>query len=257
MRLRGRTALIALIALLASVLPVAAQEDSLYQSGVEAFMSGEAQEAAAIFETLIAQGSSNPDAFLYLGYSYEQLELYEQGISALQRGMAFSRDKRHLFHFNTGNLHLKNGNPQAAIDQYSLAISSRGSYADAYLNRANTYLREWRLNDALGDYQRFVSLAAEHPLTPDVRRMISAIQSEITAEQAREIEEARLAEVESERQRLAELEAQRQAEQEAARRQALLNDILGNLNRATDEAQTLGAGTEEISDEEDDFQRAD
>jgi tetratricopeptide (TPR) repeat protein len=243
--------------ILLMVFPVFAQDSGLYESGVSAFMNNNPMEAAAVFETVVAQGNTDPDTFLYLAYSYEQLEMYEQGITALQKGMAYARDRRHLFYFNLGNLYLKQGDSQAAIQQYSLAISSRGSFADAYLNRGNSYLREWELDSALSDYQNFIRVAPEHALVPDVKRMIAAIQAEVTAEAERAIEEARQAELEAERQRLAELEAQRRAEEEAARRQALLDDILGNLDQASEEAKTLGAGTEQISDEEDDFERAD
>jgi tetratricopeptide (TPR) repeat protein len=243
--------------LLFMALPLMAQDDGLYENGISAFMNNNPQEAAAVFETVIARGNAEPDAYLYLAYSYEQMGLFDQGINTLQNGMAFSRDKRHLFYYNLGNLFLKKDDNQSAIQQYGLAISSRGNFPDAYLNRGNTYLREWDLDSALSDYQDFLRVAPEHVLAPEVKRMISAIQGEIVAEQQRAIEEARQAELDAERQRLAELEAQRQAEEEAARRQALLDDILGNLDQASDEANTLGAGTEEISDEEEDFERAD
>lgn len=241
------------------ILPVAAaaQDSSLLESGIDAFMNNQPRDAAAIFETVIAQGNTNPDTFLYLAHSYEQLGLYDQGINTLQNGLGYARDKRHLFYYNMGNLYLQKEDPKSAIEQFSLAISSRGSFSNAYLNRGNSYLREWELINAKSDYEQFLQLDPEHNLAPRVQQMINAIQEELAAEEARKLEEQRLAELEEERARLEALEAEQKAAEEEARRQELLNDILGNLNEAGSEAKTLGAGTEEIEEDEEEFQRAD
>ena len=220
-------------------------------------MNNNPEEAAALFQASVRQGNTDPDVFINLAYSYEQLGLYDQGIIVLMQGLELTGERRHIFHFNLGNLYVRKQEPDTALRHYGLAIGSRADYVEAYLNRANTQLSEWELSKALTDYESFILIAPEHELAPDVRRMIAAITDEMQAEELRAIEEKRLAEIEAERRRLDALEAEQRAREEEARRQALLDDILGNLDKAGDESQTLGAGTEDISGEEDDFMRAD
>ncbi len=240
------------------ILPaVWAQNGSFYDQGLAEFLNNNPGEAAAFFETSIAQGNTAADVYLYLGYSYEQMELFDQGISTLEKGLPYSRDKRHIFYFNMGNLYLHKGDLAAASDKFTLAIGSRSNYALAYLNRANTRLSGGEFDAALSDYQSFLNLEPNHAAVHDVRKMIGAVQSEIVAEETRKIEEKRLAALEEERRRQEQLVAEQKAREEVARREALLNDILGNLNQAGSEARTLGAGTEGIKSEEDDFERAD
>ena len=230
--------------------------DALYNDALEQFVNNNPREAAVLFQASLTAGNNDPDVFMYLAYCYEQLGLYEQGIAVLEQGLAFSRDKRYLFYFNLGNLYVHTRDPASAVEQYDLAIGSRPDYAEAYLNRANTRLREWELASALADYQQFIQIAPGHFLVPDIKRMIQAIMDEMQAEESRIREEQRLVEIEIERQRLETLEAEQRAKEEEARRKALLDDILGNLGEAGDDARTLGAGTEDISDEEEDFMRA-
>lgn len=231
--------------------------DELFDSAMDEFMNDNLTQAASLFESAIAQGNTDADAFLYLSYCYQNMELYDQAIAALERGLGYSRDKRYLYYYNMGTLYSQKEESEEALERYSLAISSRASFPDAYLNRANTYLKEWELSSALSDYQSFLRIAPDHALAPDVRRMIAAIQAEVAAEDARQAEQERIAQEQESARQQAELDAQRQAQEEEERRAALLNDILGNLNQASDEANTVGAGTEEISHEEDDFERAD
>lgn len=230
--------------------------DSFYDDAVRQFQENNPRDAAALFQASIRQGNNIPDVFIYLAYSYEQLGLYDQGITTLQDGLGFSRDKRHLFYFNLGNLYVHKQEFTEALEHYGLAIASKASYAEAYLNRANIRLAGRELDSSLEDYKTFIQVAPDHELVPDVRRMIEAIIGDIQSEETRKLEEARLATLEAERQKLVALEAEQRAREEEEQRKALLDSILGNLNDASDEGGTLGAGTEEISDEEDDFLRA-
>ena len=230
--------------------------DALYDEAVQQFANNNTRDAVALFRTALSQGNINFDIFLYLAHGYEQLGIYDEGISVLEEGLEFSQGQRHVFYFNIGNLYLHKQMFDKALEYYDLAIGSSPVYAEAYLNRANITLKAGTLDRALRDYKSFVQIAPDHALVPDVQRMIAAITNEMKDVEKRRLEEEQFARLEAERRRLELLEAEQRAAEEEARRQALLDDILGNLDKAGDEGQTLGAGTEDISDEEDAFMRA-
>ncbi len=243
-------------AILCFFLPYMIYCDSLYDDGLEQFLYNNPREAAALFQLSLQEGNTEEDVFIYLAYTYEQLGFYDQSISTLQDGLNYAEKKRDVFYFNLGNLHVYKKEFHEAIEYFNLAIKTQSLYAEAYLNRANAQLQQQNFPASLSDYRTFINIVPDHRLVPVVRRMIEAMSAEMLAAETRKMEEERLAALEAERRRLEALEAEQRAQEEELRRHELLNSILGSLNTAGEEGNTLGAGTEEISNTEDDFMRA-
>ena len=157
---------------------------------------------------------------------------------------------RAQIYFNLGNVQSKQGNPEAALVSYGSAIGAQRSFVDAYLNRANLKMRQQNFAGALEDYKSFVQLAPNHAQTPQVRRLILALEGQIEAQEA-----TRLAEEAAERQRQIEAqaeaerqarEAERLAREEEERKRNLLDSVFNSLGTASTAPSTLGTGADTV-----------
>jgi tetratricopeptide (TPR) repeat protein len=116
---------------------------------------------------------------------------------------------------------------------YTQAIRTDTSYAPAYLNRANTRVRNGDLKEALQDYQRYLGLDPASPQRPQIERLVDLIQ-EIFAE----------AEIRR-------LMAQESSRADAEKRQRLINEELAAALPEMLEAELLqDESTDEFAGEE-------
>jgi tetratricopeptide (TPR) repeat protein len=63
-------------------------------------------------------------------------------------------EQAHLFHTARGYARAAEGDFQAAIDDYSLALAKKPGYAPAAYNRGNAYFHQHRYDLAIGDYSK-------------------------------------------------------------------------------------------------------
>lgn len=250
---RFRAVLIVLLVLVASVSSFASE---LFDKGAQALLYNQPREAATIFEQVIGQEPVNARAYLYLAYSYEQLQMYDRAISTLQRAETIPGVDKSAVKFNLGNNYHHLGDDEKALASYSAAIETNPTSVDAYLNRANLDVTLERYDDAVADYNRVLGLAPDHPQRPQIERMIALLQDHI--EQARIAAEQEAQRKAEEQQREQEAEAARLAEEERqrqeaeARRRALLSNVLDSIKTSADDTENLSAGSETIDTSPDD-----
>jgi tetratricopeptide (TPR) repeat protein len=262
---RCQTLKVVSLVLFLSFQSFAQQPQSAYERGIEAFLHNRTAQAAGFFETAANLDQTPPMVHLYLGLVYEELGLYDLAIEQFFLAGELLPEQRIQSLFNVGNVHLRLGDTQQALDYYSRVLASQRNFAPAYLNRANIHISHERLTEALTDYRMFVQFAPEDPATPQVRRMISVIEAELAAREAERIarqaeERQRAIEAQAESERIARearqeverqareaeraaREAERQAQEAENRRRALLDSVFSSLGAASSSAQGAGADT--------------
>lgn len=224
----------------------------LFDKAAEAFLYNQPREAAPLLEQAIGEDPVNARAYLYLAISYEQLALYEQAITTLQRAETIPGIDRAAVYFNMGNNYVHLGNAALAEESYAKAIAANPLSTDAHLNRANLRVTEEKYPEAVEDYSAVLSLDPDHPQRAQIEQMIALLTDHIEQEQIRQAEAERQA-AEAERQRvLAEeqqkAEEERQQQEAEARRRALLTNVLDSLKTATEDTTNMSAGNEDIDD---------
>ncbi|MFP4431269.1 MAG: tetratricopeptide repeat protein [Spirochaetaceae bacterium] len=218
---------------------LAGAQESLLARGEALYMQNKPREAASVLEAALEEQPNNQKLHLYLGVVYEQLELYNQAISTLDRGASLGGGYTADIHLNLGNNLFRLGRLEEAEEAYTEALRANGRLEDAYLNRANLRVRTESYEDAISDYTVYLNLEPDAPQEPEIRRMISLLQGTLEAEEARIAEE------------------ERRRREEEAQRQALLNSVLNSLDSAGRETQSLSGGSEDIRQSEDTIDIAD
>jgi len=152
-----------------------------FARGEELFMQNKPEEALPFLEKAFADDEANREGALYLAMSYEQLERFDNAIAVYRKILPQAGDKTALVSCNLGNIYFRTGNNALAEQFYTQAIRADPSYAPAYLNRANTRVRNGALKDALPDYQRYLSLDPSSSQRSRIEKLAGLIQ-EIFAE---------------------------------------------------------------------------
>ena len=223
-----------------------------FDRGMEAFMNNSPEDAVAMFEIASQQDPGNHEAYLYLGISYIQLAMYERAIEAFQSGLENTVASKDDFFYNIGLAYALSGNFELALEAYSQSHIYNSGYHQAYLNKANIYVRNGEYEDAIKNYRIYLSIMPDGEQSEAVRQMIVALEEEIADIKIKE-EQERIAREEEEKQRQQELEQQRIREEEerelaAQRRRDLMSSVLDSLENDAREADQIGAESEEFED---------
>ena len=258
---------------------VLAQDSALKKSvsqGTKLFEQGKAAEAIAPLETAVNSGSATPAEYNYLGLSYYQIGNYTKSVEAFKKGLSASGTNKKLLYFNMGNSYFSMGEFQSALESFSMATVADPGYAEPFLNKANTEIKLDMLSEAASDYKRYLALRPESVQRPQIERIISLIETEISAraeaaalaeqEAARvKAEEERLATERAERERVAaekraeeeKIATEKRAEEERLaaearaaeeeRRRKLLEDVANSLRQNSD-ATNMSADAENALD---------
>ena len=244
--------------------------------GMKLFEQGKAAEAIAPLEAAVNSGSATPAEYNYLGLSYYQIGNYAKSVEAFKKGLSASGTNKKLLYFNMGNSYFSMGEFQSALESFSMATVADPGYAEPFLNKANTEIKLDMLSEAASDYKRYLVLRPESGQRPQIERIISLIETEISAraeaaalaeqEAARiKAEEERLATERAERERVAaekraeeeKIAAEKRAEEERLaaearaaeeeRRRKLLEDVANSLRQNSD-ATNMSADAENALD---------
>ncbi|MDR2095695.1 MAG: tetratricopeptide repeat protein [Treponema sp.] len=207
-----------------------------FSYGEELFMNNKPDEALKYLEAAVVEDPAFVKAHLYLGIVYIQLRRLDDAITIYKRILPRAGNDTALIAYNLGNAYFIKGQPAFAQQFYSQAIDMDGTFASAYLNRANSLIRSGAVGEAVPDYQQFLMLEPQSPKKPQIERLITFIRDEIAAEEQRK----QLAE---------EL-----ARQEEERRRQLLDDITASLQAASTESQGVSAGSEDVLGYEGEFE---
>ena len=81
--------------------------------------------------------------------------------------------------YNGGNAAFSLGDWDRADVMYSLSLTADPMYASAWLNRANTRMKQDRLDKAIDDYKQFLYIAPEDEQAPKIRILIGLLQEEL------------------------------------------------------------------------------
>jgi tetratricopeptide (TPR) repeat protein len=212
-------------------------EPSLIEQGEKLFLENKMEEAKPVLESAVRLYPTYEKLYLYLGTVYEILGEYEQGVTMLQRGTLYAKEYLDVMYFNIGNFLFKQEKKMLAEEMYSKALEENIHLSDVYLNRANTRVSLEKYSDALEDYSVYLNLRP----TTDQRGNIEKVMEILN----RMVEEE-LSELRAEEDRM---------KAEEARQQALLNDVLNSLERASEGTKNISAESEGIeqTDEESDI----
>jgi tetratricopeptide (TPR) repeat protein len=217
-----------------AVIPGVSQSN--FNRGEELFMQNKPQEALAFLENAIAEDPAHVKAFQYLGMAYQQLGRIDEAIAAYRKILPRAGNEAARIAYNLGNAYYMKGNIVFAEQFYTQALDTDPVFAPAYLNRANTRVKNGSLKTALVDYELYLSLEPGSPKKPEIQRLIAFIREEFAAEERRK------------------LLAEEAARAEAERRQRLLEEVSASLQSAADDSQGLSSGAEDVLGYEGEFE---
>lgn len=209
------------------------------------FLQNRPEEAAPRFERAIEENPEDTRLYHQLAAVYVQLDRIDDAEEILRRGLERGGDE-HEFLFNLGTVAQRRGDSERALVRFTESIESHGEFAHPYRNRANLYVERGDYEDAIHDYETYLSLRSDSPNREDVERMIAALRSrieEIEAERQRQLEEERRLQAERER----------REQEERERREALRESVLRRLEESRQETDRSGGGEEDFESPEDDF----
>jgi tetratricopeptide (TPR) repeat protein len=213
-----------------------AHSQNNFSRGEELFMQNKPREALVFLENTVAEDPAHVQAFLYLGIVYQQLERYDEAIAVYRKILPRGGGETARIAYNLGNAYYSRGNAVFAEQFYTQAIETDPAYAPAYLNRANTRVKNGLLREALPDYEAYLTLEPRSPKRPEIERLTAFIREEFAAEERRR------------------LLAEEAARAEAERKQRLLEEVSASLQAAADESTGLSAGSENVQGYEGEFE---
>lgn len=150
-----------------------------YEKGEELFALNKPEEAIPYFEKCIDDDGVNPDVWIHLGVAYYQTGDYARSLACCTQGLAKENTDHKVLAYNAGNSAYAMANYARAEACYAISIREDGSFAPAYLNRANAQLRQDHLQDAKDSYERYIALSPDSNQRPEIERLIALLEAEI------------------------------------------------------------------------------
>lgn len=205
------------------------------EQGIEFFMNDQPEEAAPLLQTALRQEPESGKLYMYLAVCYEQMDDFEAALQIYEDGLPYADDNKALFYYNMGVNYQRLEQYDRAEEMYKQALQQDKDIANAYLNRANLYVREGQFNDAVADYRVYLSLKPDSNQRENIERMIDLLNDKVVTAERRRLEE------------------ERKREEEEQRQQELLDQVLGSLEQSGEETKNLSAGTGEVKEYEQEF----
>ena len=189
------------------------------------FRENKPQDAISLLERAVTEPGVDERAWPYLALSYQELGQYDDAVATLRKGRPQALRFKALFYFDLANIFVLQDKNTFAVDSYGQAIDADGSYAPAYLNRADAQMVLKDYPDAAGDYRRFLDLAPNDPQRPQIEELLKRLDAGIAEAQA-----------------AAAAVAAKKAADEAAKK-ALMDQVSASLKASADQTTSLSAGT--------------
>lgn len=214
-----------------------------FEEGARLFKTNRPEEAIPLLELALACKDTDPVAYIYLAMSYDQTGRRGEAVDLLKKAMLVPGADRKTIAFNIGNLLFLDENYLDAQQWYSVAIEEDAEFYPPVLNRANSLLRQGKIEESIDDYERFAAACPDDPQAPTIAQLLGLLHEELAAREAAKAD-AELAAEElilaamRERERMAverELQAQMErdmADRLAAEDSALLNAMVGEESGA-------------------------
>jgi tetratricopeptide (TPR) repeat protein len=164
--------------LLLLVFTPALKAQSPFAQGEDLFMQDKPAEALEYLEMAVLENPTHVQASLYLGIVYQQLDRPDDAIAAYRKILPFAGDETARIAYNLGNACFTKGDFVLARQYYTEAIEADPSFSSAYLNRANTLINTGELDEALADYETYLSLEGEAPQREELANLMTFIREE-------------------------------------------------------------------------------
>jgi len=212
------------------------QSQASFVRGEELFMQNRPQEALRYLQVAVSEDPAHVQAFLYLGIVYLQLNRVDDAIAAYTQILPRGGLETARIAFNLGNAYFIRGDTILARQYFTRAIEANPAFASAYLNRANTLIRTGDLQEAIRDYETYLSLVPASPQREQVTRLITFIREEAVAEEQRRFM------------------AEEAARAEAERRRLLLQEVSDSIHSVVEGTMGLSIGVDGVQDFESEFE---
>jgi Tfp pilus assembly protein PilF len=220
-----KNSLIVCILLLSAVF---CHAQSNFTRGELLMMQNQPAQAVPFLEGAISDEPDRVVAWLYLGIVYEQLGRVDDAISIYRRILPYAGNLTANVANNLGNVYFQRGNLAEAERYFTEAINFDSVYSRAYLGRANARTKAANLQNAVSDYEHYLTLSPRSSQRANIEQLINLIRAEMAAAEMRRM--------------MAEEEERRLAEE----RQKLLDMVSASLQSAADYSRGLSSGAEGI-----------
>jgi len=201
---------------------------SNFTRGEQLLMQNQPAQALSFLESAVVEDPAHITAWIYLGIVHEQLNRLEEAIAVYRRILPSAGSLSANVANNLGNVYFHRGNTEEAERYYTQAIGFDSVFSYAYLGRANTRIKAGNLQNAVSDYEQYLTLEPRSPQRSNIERLVVLIRSEIASAELRRI--------------MAEEEERRLAEE----RQRLLDSVSASLQSAAEHSRGLSSGAEGI-----------
>jgi len=208
---------------------------SNFARGEELLMQNKPAEAVIFLEGAVAEDASRSISYLYLGIVYEQLGRTDEAIAIYRKALPIAGNLSVNVANNLGNVYFRTGNTEEAERYYTQAIGYDAVFSAAYLGRANTRIKSGNLQNAIGDYEQYLTLEPRSSQRANIENLLALIRAEFAA---------------SEMRRQMAAEEERRLAQE---RQALLDAVSASLQSAADASKGISTGAENVEGYEGEF----
>lgn len=198
-----------------------------FEEGERLYAENKPGQAKILLEEALLTEPQNPKIYHYLGIVYEQLGEHDRAIQIMQRGLPIAGELKPEFYHNMGQNFVARDEFTLAQEMFTEAIDLRSSFAEPYLNRANSRVNLKEFQGAIVDYTMYLRLKPSTPRRSDVEKMIALLTG-----------------------RLDQLDADARARADAER--DLLNQVLNALQNASEDAQNLSTRSEDVLEEDED-----
>lgn len=222
-----------------------------FDKGEDLFSKNKPEEAVSYLESSVVK-NENPKAYVYLSIVYFQLGRYEDSLLVCEKGMKTIGTNKKVLSYNAGNSCFALGRFQEAEKWYTLSISADSKFSLPVLNRANSRLKQNKIQDSILDYELYLELNPTDVQYDRIVELIRLLKEELVEEKKREElraqeeqrqkeEELRIAEELRKQEEALRLERERIAAEEAERRKKLLEDVASSLQNIETENISVGA----------------
>jgi tetratricopeptide (TPR) repeat protein len=215
-------------AAMALILSASVAAASSFDAGLGYFRENKPAEALPLLEKAILEPGVDERAWLYLALTYQQLGRLDDASAILRKGLPQASRFKSLFYFDLGNIFILQNKNSFAADMFSQAVALDGTYAPAFLNRANARLSVKDYGGAKDDYRRYLDLEPGSAQRASIEELLRRLDAGIA-----DTERAAAA-----------AEAKKLAE-DAARKE-LLDKMAASLKAAADETTSLSAGAGDL-----------
>ncbi len=157
--------------------PVVYNED--FEKGEELFTLNKPEEAIVYFEKCIDVKDVNPLVWVHLGVAYYQIGDFTRSLACCTKGLTKQNTDHKILAYNAGNSAYALTNYARAEACYAISIKEDESFAPAYLNRANSQLKQDRLQDAKMNYIKYLELEPESLQKQDIEKLLILLDEEI------------------------------------------------------------------------------